>query len=107
MMATAEDSPPTGVVANWVTSQKGIPLLRDDNNFNYGIHMKNKEGTLGTYRCVKRYKANCSAVAVLHIASLRILHILHEHSHEANILEKTARQEEKKMIAADAQVGHI
>jgi hypothetical protein len=107
MMATAEDLPPAGVVANWVTSQKGTPLLRDDNNFNYRIHMKNKEGTQANYRCVKRYKANCPAVAVLHIASSRILHILHEHSHEANILEETARQEEKKMIAAAAQVGRI
>ncbi len=71
MMATAEDPPPAGVVANWVTSQKGTPLLRDDNNFNYRIHLKNKEGTLANYRCVKRYKANCPAVAVLHIASSR------------------------------------
>ncbi len=55
MMATAEDLPPAGVVANWVTSQKGTPLLRDDNNFNYRIHMKNKEGTQANYRCVKHY----------------------------------------------------
>ncbi len=87
--------------------QKGTPLLCDNNNYSYRIHMKNKAGTQASYRCVKCDKAKCPAVAVLHVASSRIIHIMNENSHETNILEETARQEEKKMIAAAAQVGRI
>jgi glucan biosynthesis protein len=106
MMETSEEIPDS-IEANWVPGQKGTPLLRDNNNFTYRIHMKNKAGTKANYRCVKRYKAKCPAVAVLHIASSRIINIINKHSHEANILEESARNEEKKMIAAAAQVGRI
>ncbi len=32
---------------------------------------------------------------------------MHEHSHEANVIEETARQEEKKMIVEAGEVGHL
>ncbi len=89
IMDTSKEAPPDGVEAKWVPGQKGTPLC-DNNNYSYRIHMKNKGGTKANYKCVKRDKAKCPAVAVLHSASSRILHIMHEHSHE------TAHQEEKR-----------
>jgi hypothetical protein len=91
-METSEEIP-DGVEANWVPGQKGTLLIHDNNKFNYRIHMKNKAGTRANYRCVMSDKAKCPAVAVLHIASSRIINII---SHEANILEETARSEEKR-----------
>jgi glucan biosynthesis protein len=49
MMDTSEEIPDS-IEANWVPGQKGTPLLRDNNNFNYRIHMKNKAGTKANYR---------------------------------------------------------
>jgi hypothetical protein len=79
-METSEEIP-DGVEANWVPGQKGTTLLHDNNNFNYRIQMKNKAGTKANYRCFKRDKAKCPAVAVFHIASSRIINIINEHSH--------------------------
>ncbi len=82
-------------------------LLRDENNFNYRIHKKNADGTKAFYMCVKKNSAKCPAKAVLHIASSKIVAVMHEHVHEPNILHETARTEEKRMIAAAALVGHV
>ncbi len=71
------------------------------NNYNYRIHKKNSDGTKAYYKCVE------PAVAVLHIASSRILLVMHEHVHEPNLLQETARSKEKKMIAAAALMGRI
>jgi hypothetical protein len=90
-MDTSKEAPPDGVEAKWVPGQKGTPLC-DNNNYSYRIHMKNKGGTKANYKCVKRDKAKCPTIAVLHSASSR----MHEHTHEANILEETAHQEEKR-----------
>jgi hypothetical protein len=44
-------------------------------------------------------------MAVLHLASSRIVTVMHEHIHEPNILQETARSEENRMIAAAVVVG--
>jgi hypothetical protein len=104
-----ESSPPTqdDVEARFVPSQKGTMLLRDENNFNHRIHKKNMDGTKAYYKCVKKDSAKCLAMAVLHIASSKIVAVMHEHVHEPNILHKTARTEEKRMIAAASLVGLV
>ncbi len=63
--------------------------------------------TKAYYKCVKKDSAKCPAMAVLHIASSKIVAVMHEHVHEPNILHETARTEEKRMIAAAALVGRV
>ena len=52
MPSTTPTPTPTDFPASFTPSQKGTPLLVDQNNFRYRIHDKNVDGTVATYRFV-------------------------------------------------------
>jgi hypothetical protein len=100
-----ENSPPDGIPAMFVPSQKGTSLLQDYMTFCYRIHQKNNEGTMAYYRCVKRQLLKCPAVASLDLNTSRIMEVTRSHTHTPNLLLEAARAEEKKLIQAAATVG--
>jgi len=93
--------------ATFTPSQKGTPLLVDENNHKYRIHHKNIAGTIATYRCVLRNSKMCPATASLNLSTNRIVKYTYSHAHSSQLLKELARTEEKKLIAAAVAVGRF
>jgi hypothetical protein len=66
--------PPDGILAEFVHSQKGTSLLRDDLNNKYCIYQKKKDG-------MKKVSLKCSAVPTLDSRFSWIVKINHSHNH--------------------------
>jgi FLYWCH zinc finger domain len=93
------------MAAVFVPSQKGTQLLQDENNFLYRVNKANGDGSRVYYNCVKRFSLKCTATAVVLPEAGVIDKINNEHNHATSVLEKFAREEEKRMIQAAADVG--
>jgi hypothetical protein len=55
-----------------------VPQVRSDQ----AIRKEKPDGTKAHHKCVKKDNAKCPAMAVLHIASSRIVAVMHEHGHQ-------------------------
>ena len=84
--------------ANFVLSQKGTNLLKDEENHLYNKYKENKNKTLVTYRCVWKVSHHCMAVATLDPLNNVITKITHDHNHGSDLLKSTAKTTEKKYI---------
>lgn len=91
--------------AEFVLSERKTLLLKDKENFLYYFYKNNTDGTVATYRCVKKRSLNCPAVAKLDKQTNKILEVKHSHVHGSNLLEQTVREIETEFVNASATVG--